>query len=384
MNSLKKLKIFKAFHAYQNYLDAFYDKKKYLKKASFRDQRRALINDGSPWIFSWSTNNNNENIEIFETVHNCEYLQKAWSGNFKSLEDWQIKIVYEQIKTIQPDICVLYPPTLFSQEKIEKIRRLVKHGIIIGGYDGMDRQDIDLYRNYDFIITCSDYISKFYTDHGKATYTLLFGFDEKILPKLSQNINFKYDVTFTGSIYSNIHDGRYELLKELSKKVNLSIRSDFTVNVDYRLLSIKRLKKLIKYKDFNNYLGLWRIGRKNLGAAYGLDMYQFLRDSKISINMHGDKINFAANVRMYEITGVGSCMLTDWKGNIGELFEPEKEIVTYSCVKEAIDKSKFLLRNENARKKIAAAGQIRTLKEYTLEKRILKLMSFLTGLKSEM
>lgn len=378
----KKIKIFKAFHAYQNYLDAFYDKNKSLKKASFREQRKALINDGSPWIFSWSTNNNNENIEIFETVHNCEYLQKAWTSNFKNHEDWQIQIVYEQIKTFQPNICVLYPPMLFSQEKIEKIRSLVKHEIIFGGYDGMNRQNIDLYSDFDFIITCSDYISKYYIAHGRPTYTLLFGFDEKILPKISQNINFKYDVAFTGSIYPNIHDGRYELLKELSKKVNLSIRSDFLVNVDYRLLSIKRLKKLIKYKDFSNYLGLWRIGKNNLGPVYGLDMYQFLRDSKISINMHGDKINFAANVRMYEITGVGSCLLTDWKENIGDLFEPEKEIVTYSYVKEAIDKSKFFLRNENARKKIATAGQTRTLKEYTLEKRISKLMNFLTELRS--
>jgi len=375
MNGVKKLKIFKAFHAYQYYLDAFYDKNTNLKKASFKEQRKALINDGAPWIFSWGTNNINENIEMFETVHNCEYLQKAWSNNDNFNEDWQIEIVYEQIKKIQPNICVLYPPNLFDQEKIDKIRRLVKHDIIVGGYDGMDRQNIELYNNYDFVITCSDYISKFYLSQGKLTYTLPFGFDEKILSRILPSKS-KYNVSFAGTIFSNQHYGRYELMKELLKKVNVAIRTDFPTNIDYRLSSKNQLKRLIKNKDYNNYLGLWRIGRQNLGAAYGLHMFQFVKDSKISINMHGDKINFAANVRMYEITGVGSCMMTDWKENIGEIFEPEKEIVTYACVKEAIDKIKFLMKNQKERKKIAAAGQIRTLNEYTLNKRISNLMSF--------
>jgi len=375
-----KIKIYKAFHTYQSYLDVFYKRNNHLKKASFQDQRAALIHDGFPWIFSWSENNSCEDIEIFETVHNCEHLQKAWSNKYKNENDWQLQIVYEQIKEQQPNICVLYPPDLFEYDKLEHIRSLVNHEIIFVGYDGMDRQDVTLYNGYDLILTCSDYISNFYKSCGKLTYTLNFCFDESILLKINTLSQPKYSIGFTGSIYQNVHDNRYNLLKKLSKEIDVAIRSDFGIDVNYSLFSKNQIKRLVKEKDIENYLGLWRISKNNPGPVYGLDMFQFLRDSKVSINMHGDKIGFAANVRMYEITGVGSCMLTDWKENIGELFEPGKEIVTYTCLEEACEKSRFLIKNEKIRLQIAKAGQERTLKEYTYKKTILKLLFFLKGM----
>lgn len=375
-----KIKIYKAFHAYQSYLDYLYNKNQELKVSTFIEQRHKLIYDGSPWIFSWSTNNIDENIEIFETVHNCEYLQKAWSAKFKDDIDWQINIVFEQIRDMQPDICVLYPPQLFDEEKINNIRNLVHHDLLIIGYDGMDRKNIKLYQAYDLIITCSKYISEYYVLNNKLTYTLNFGFDEQILNRINTNKKVKYDIGFSGSIYQNVHDGRYELLRNFTKKNKVAIRSDFAQDIDLSLFSKNQLKRLIKQKDIQNYFGLWRVDKSNFGPLYGLEMYQFLRDSKVSLNMHGDKIAFAANVRLYEITGVGSCLLTDWKENIAEIFDVDKEVVTYQCVEEAIDKSKFLIKHDNIRQKIALAGQYKTLSEYTYKKTIPTLMNFLKSL----
>ncbi|HRT81436.1 MAG TPA: glycosyltransferase [Bacteroidales bacterium] len=374
---MSKLKIYKAFHAYQSYLDQFYKQNPQLKYSSFIDQRNALIYDGAPWIFSWSTNNSNNDIEIFETVHNAEFLQKASIDKCSQEIDWQIKIVFEQIKEMQPDICVLYPPNIFDKERIDAIRSLVKHEIFVVGYDGMNRENIKLYNGYDLIITCSDYISSFYNKNGIPSYTLKFGFDDSILKRINLNSKLKFNIGFTGSIYHNVHDGRYEFLRELTKKNHIAIRSDFLLEENMNLFSKNQLKRLIKNRDWENYLGLWRISKNNYGPVYGLEMYQFLRDTKISLNMHGDKINFAANVRLFEITGTGSCMLTDWKENLGEIFEIDKEIVTYTSVDEANDKIKFLLKNETVRKKIALKGQQRTLNEYTYKKIIPELLKFL-------
>lgn len=375
-----KLKIYKAFHAYQSYLDSFYNSNPQLKTSSFDVQRQALIYDGSPWIFSWSPNNVDKNIEVFETIHNCEYLQKVWSRKYKDDAEWQINIVFEQIKEIQPEICVLYPPSVFNEERIKEVRSLVHHSLFIVGYDGMDRKDIKLYLGYDLIITCSDYISKFYVSNNMLSYTLNFGFDEKILNRINTSTIKKFDIGFSGSIYQNVHDGRYEMLRELTKTKDITIRSEFAQDINLSLFSKNQLKRLIKKRDIQNYFGLWRVDKYNLGPSYGLEMYQFLADSKISLNMHGDKIGFAANVRMYEITGVGSCLLTDWKENLGEIFEIDKEIVTYHTVDDAKDKIKFFLKHESLRNKIALAGQRRTLEEYTYNKTIPKLIKYLQDL----
>jgi spore maturation protein CgeB len=369
-------RIYKTFHAYQSYLDNFYSRFPDMKKASFSEQKKAFVFDGAPWIFSWSAQNYSKNVDILETVHNCEYLQKAWAPQFANDPDWQLNIVFEQIKSFQPDICVLYPPDIFTPAVLANVRNLVKHPVIVAGYDGMDRKNIDIYKDFDLLITCSDYISGFYKQHNKNTYTLPFGFDDTILTRLNKSVKPKYNIGFTGSIFPNVHDSRYEFLRRMTRKINIDIRSDFHSTTDLSLFSKNQLKRLIKRKDIKNYFGLWRIDKANKGAVYGMDMFQFIHDSKISLNMHGDHIAFAANVRLFEITGVGSCLLTDWKENIGELFEPEKEVITYRSVEEACDKARFLLKNQNFREKTAKAGQQRTLTNYTYKSSIPKLFDF--------
>ncbi|WP_020601229.1 glycosyltransferase [Spirosoma panaciterrae] len=374
-----KLKIFKAFPAYKSYLSSFYQKRGKLEIEPFNIQKKELIDDAFPWIFSWSTNNLDEDIEIFETVHNSESLQKSWNVKKKYSEKWQQEILIDQIKAFQPNICIIYPPDLFNSELLYEIRRAVKHEIIIAGYDGMNRENEKLYKGYDLIITCSDFISQYYNIKGFLTYSLDFSFDDSILSRLKKT-NKKFNLSFTGSIYNNIHDDRYKLIKYLLTRTDVNIRSEFNYGINNSLISKGQLKRLIKNRDFANYWALWRIQEKNLGPVYGLDMYQFLKESKVCLNMHGDLIKFAANVRLYEITGIGSCMITDWKSNISTLFEPDKEVMTYSSFEEAYDKSKFLIKNNQYRENMALAAQKRTLENYTYRKRMPVLFEFLKKL----
>lgn len=376
---MKNLRIYKAFPAYQNYLDKYYKENVELSNKTFIEQRQELIYDGFPWIFSWSTNIGNAEVDLFETVHNCVGLQKAWNiGNEEQVyNDWQIEIVVKQIEIFKPDICVLYPPELFTEQVILRIKDVLKGKTIFVGYDGMNRMNIDIYKPYDLIITCSDYISEYYKLLSKSTYTLNFCFDDTIISKISIANKPKFDLGFSGSIYSNVHDYRYQLLKYLTRYLNVEIRSEFGNEIDYSLLAKRQLKRLLKNRDISNYLALWRISKANTGPIFGLEMFQFLHNSKISLNMHGDHINFAANARLFEITGVGSCMLTDWKENIADIFIPDKEIMTYKSFEEAVDKTKFLLKNNLIREKIAIAGQKKTMERYTYKKSIPELLSFL-------
>lgn len=74
-------------------------------------------------------------------------------------------------------------------------------------------------------------------------------------------------------------------------------------------------------------------------AVYGLEMYDVLRRSRIAVNVQADASpTDASNPRLYEATGMGSCLLTDGKPNLSDLFDSDRDVVTYRTPAEAVEK----------------------------------------------
>ncbi len=112
------------------------------------------------------------------------------------------------------------------------------------------------------------------------------------------------------------------------------------------------------------------INAANPTPLFGLEMMKALSKSKIGFNSHGGVAgDYAANIRLFEVTGVGSCLLTDHKKNITDFFEPDKEVVTYNSSEECVEKVNWLLSHPDELKQIAVAGHKRTLKDHTFERR---------------
>ena len=104
--------------------------------------------------------------------------------------------------------------------------------------------------------------------------------------------------------------------------------------------------------------------------VFGVDMYNVLRQSKITLNKHTDAAGSSvANMRLFEATGIGTCLLTDTGENMSDLFEEDREVVTYTSVDECIEKAEYLLEHDEVRRQIAEAGQRRTLKDHTMKNR---------------
>jgi spore maturation protein CgeB len=110
-------------------------------------------------------------------------------------------------------------------------------------------------------------------------------------------------------------------------------------------------------------------------------MYRTLRQSRITLNRHarlevGGTVNrdWCNNMRMYEATGVGTCLLTEWRPRLHELFEPEREIVTYRDDRKCVEKIRYYLAHEEERAAIARAGQERTLREHLYTDRMRELL----------
>ena len=55
------------------------------------------------------------------------------------------------------------------------------------------------------------------------------------------------------------------------------------------------------------------------------------------VNVHAIAGPYApANIRLFEASGAATCMLTDSKKDLHELFEIDDEIVTYSSIDECV------------------------------------------------
>jgi spore maturation protein CgeB len=107
-------------------------------------------------------------------------------------------------------------------------------------------------------------------------------------------------------------------------------------------------------------------------------MLNLLHNADITFNLHGSIAgNCAGNLRMFEASGAGSCLVTDNKVNITDLFEPDREIVVYNSSDECIEKIKYLLDHPMERAQIALAGQKRTLEQHNMENRIRKFDNFI-------
>ena len=110
--------------------------------------------------------------------------------------------------------------------------------------------------------------------------------------------------------------------------------------------------------------------------VWGIQMYQILHRSKITLNYHIDVAGpYANNMRLFEATGVGTLLITDWKENLHEMFEPGKEVVAYRSSEECAELILYYLEHGDERQAIARAGQQRTLQEHTYYQRMQELVN---------
>ena len=260
---------------------------------------------------------------------------------------------------------------------------------------GVPINNIKRFEPYDFVLSCLKPQVKQLKENGKKAVFFRHGFDESLLNNINYNEK-SIDFSFIGSIYSGsgAHQERANYIEYLTSYTDLIIYSSFKNNGTRKNLKYKTKKMVsamyncmpIGLKNKNIYLAermnCWRkeipgiiIDNESVSkfrqSIFGMDMLQTLANSKVSLNVHIDIAdNYAASIRMYEITGVGTCLLTDFKDDINEYFEPDYEIVTFKSPLEALEKYNFLINNPDKMNNIAKNGQKRTLKEHTMKKRI--------------
>lgn len=406
-------KFLKVSSYYSDYLKYFYNKYTNIPK-TYSDHLTLILNDSYGCGNDFSRYLKGLGNVTYQIIYNDKRLQMKWAylNGINVKKDWQKYILLEQIRKIKPD--VIYWNTLTDNIFLKRIKEEFPKIKINFTHTGVKIKNYKYYQEFDFIISNLKKNVNDFNSKNKDAYFVKFGFNPLILNKIKRDKK-NIDFSFIGSIASGngFHNKRAKYLEYLIKKTPLEVYSSFQNPTLTEHLK-KHIKKIIEppFKvlekiGFNdnifpekikfNRIKNWKeakeriqltkdIEKKIKRPVYGLDMFQKIVNSKISFNIHIDESdNQASNMRMYEITGVGTCLLTDWKEDIKEYFDPDYEVITYKSKEEALEKVKYLLNNPKEREEIAINGQKRTLKNHTLKKRVEKVNDIiLKYLKKEM
>ena len=289
-------------------------------------------------------------------IANCELLQKCWCRENNVLyaeNNWEEEIALAQIKRFKPD--VFYIESIFKYYG-SFLKEAKKYSKIISAWISTPYTKELPLDNIDIIFSSTPDFVKSFNQGGITSKYVLPAFDERVLNKLKNSQAKSIPFSFVGG-WSDVHINRKMILNTLAKKTPLQIWGyGYKKNYSRKTLAYYKNFLLPKNSDVlkNYHKEVW-----------GLEMYDILQKSLITLNMHEDLLKGnVGNMRMFEASGVGTMLLNDYGDNLPQLFEIDKEIVAYKNTEEACEKLNYYLTNSDKAVEIGLNGQKRTLKDY--------------------
>lgn len=342
VNNLRKL----GHEAWQ-----IYSNNEYMQKEWAKEHCTHIIKDKTHCIFPQQMLRVKKLVNNITFGSNIPYLRIKKSDDAYPL--WFYDILTAQVEYYQPDILLNQAMNGISCQFMQKIKSKV--GFLVGQHAATRLDESENWGVYDLVVSSFPPTVEWFHKKGIHAELHRLGFEPQILSSLHEEGKI-YDVSFIGSLIQGIHEDRLVLLEEICRKVN---------------------KITIWTPDINQFSKSSPIRKACVGEAWGRSMFQILHNSKITINHHGSIPPYANNMRLYEATGVGTLLITDWKDNLTEMFEPGKEVVTYHTPEECVELINYYLENDQERQMIAKAGQERTLRDHTSYQRMKELLEII-------
>jgi len=97
--------------------------------------------------------------------------------------------------------------------------------------------------------------------------------------------------------------------------------------------------------------------------------------SDINFNCTSKQMKGAVNQRVFDVPATGGFVLTDWREQMDQLFEPDREMVFYRTPQEIGELVHRYLKHPGDRKRVAKAGRRRVLGEHTWAHRVRTLLA---------
>ncbi len=261
---------------------------------------------------------------------------------------WFYETLRTQIQHYRPDVLLNQSvdgiSTCFLEEMKPHVRLLV-------GQIAAPLPEGEDFRCYDLMLSSLPNLVQHFSRMGLPSELHRLAFEPRVQDRLP-NTNQKIPVSFVGSL-SPAHKARVQLLGQLCDRSDIGIWGP-------------------GIEDFSSGSP---IRSHHRGEAWGAAMYQILHDSRLTVNHHiGVAGPYANNMRLFEATGVGTLLITDWKQNLHEMFDVDKEVAAYRTPEECAELVEHYLDHEDERQAIARAGNARTLREHTYYQRMQDLL----------
>lgn len=357
---------------YPSFLHWLYDQHPGLDQQSYEEQMRARMETLFGVADFYSSNLCKLGHEASTICFNNEFLQRSRAREHKAKtspkydwrfrlrrgivpwldrvcnDKWMYEILAAQIESYKPDVLLNQAIPWIDARFLSDIKPHTR--LLVGQHAAnlppllADDMNFDC---YDLVISSFPPTVDFFRQRQIPAELNRLAFEPRVLDYLRPAQN-SFDVTFVGNFHQ-VHSSRVSFLE----------------SVCYRIPQTRVWGESVERLSPDS-----PIRRCYVGQAWGREMYQILAESKMTLNHHGDIPPYANNLRLFEATGVGTLLITDWKENLPEMFEPGKEVVVYRSVDECVELIKYHLEHPVEREGIARAGQQRTLMDHTYYRRM--------------
>jgi hypothetical protein len=365
---------------YPAFVEAHYAGRPNLASEPYEAQLASLLSRSFGTGDAYSRNLRLAGHKAAEVIVNCAPLQARWAAE-NGLE-WRSRmaslgrgrlatragrgllrrVATAQVEAFAPDVIYVQDTSFFGRAELEAFRRA---GRFVAGQLASPAPPIELLRGYDLMVTSfPHFVERFLADGIDSAY-LPLAFDEQVLDRLrAQGVDpdptapRPHAVAFVGGVDPRVHGAGTALLERVSNATPIEVWG-------YGAAALPAESVLRS---------------RHRGEAWGLEMYEVLARSRVVLNRHIDVAEgYANNMRLFEATGAGALLLTDAKGNLDDLFAPDEEVIAYRDADDLVAQLRGLAADDERRVAIAAAGQARTLRDHTYERRMPQLVELLDG-----
>jgi spore maturation protein CgeB len=373
------LRIFVLDTYYPAFLASHYREQPKLASRSYEVQLASLMGCCFGTSDAYSSHLRELGHEAVDVVANCEPLQLRWAreqgygmalrrlgttlpGPTRLLARRTAlrRIALDQIETFDPQVVYLQDLWFFKARDLDALRRA---GRLLAGQIASPLPAERILRRFDLLVSSFPHFVERFREQGLDSEYLKIAFYAKVLERLQEQgvqpdpaAPREYCVSFVGGLNPRVHGAGTRLLERVVDDAGLDVwgygagalSKDSPIRSRYR------------------------------GEAWGLPMYEVLANSRIALNRHIDLADgYANNMRLYEATGVGALLVTEARRNLADLFEPGREVVAYDDEDDLVDQLRHFAEHDDERRRIAAAGQSRTLREHTYANRMAELAAML-------
>lgn len=279
-------------------------------------------------------------------------------GLSPSLDRQAEAILLAQIEDFKPDV-VLNQDTFHVDPRLMRRIKAIGSPLLIGQIGVAPSRGVD-WSVYDLMMSQMSANVEFFRRLGVRAEVNHLAFEPTLLDTLPPAPATDIDVSFVGTV-SPDHRQRIALLEAVAERYDLKLFG----NPPQALPASSPLHRC--FQD----------------EVWGADMYQTLRRSKITLNSHIDMAGRdAGNMRLFEATGVGAFLLTDFKDNLHTLFAPDREVAVWRSVDDCLAAIGRAIGDADGRAAIAAAGQARTMAQHTYRHRAAEILVLIETLRA--